>query len=111
MYSILCRNANFGQRIEDPSSAEESKNTVTKNPVVESGVVIKLRRFFEEREGAKFFLFVLVMLGTGLVIGDGILTPAISGGYLIFILFYFIWKSCCIFISTDGTWDYLRDSC
>ncbi|KAG0581960.1 hypothetical protein KC19_3G023400 [Ceratodon purpureus] len=76
VYSILCRNANFGQRIGDPSdftTAEESKNTVT-----DSNSAVKLRRFFEDREGAKFFLFVICMLGTGLVIGDGILTPAIS---------------------------------
>ena len=84
MYSILCRNANFGQRIGDPSdytSSESSKRILTENPVVESGFAITLRRFVENREGAKFFLFVLVMLGTGLVIGDGILTPAISGGH------------------------------
>lgn len=84
MYSILCRNANFGQRIGDPSdftSGEGSNHIVTGNPVVPSGFAVKLRRFVENREGAKFFLFVMVMLGTGLVIGDGILTPAISGGH------------------------------
>ena len=42
----------------------------------------RLRAFLENKKSVKFVLFLFVMLGTCLVIGDGILTPAISGGNL-----------------------------
>jgi len=77
------RNANFGQRIGDQSdctSATSNKIGGTQNSDSGSGLAAKLRHFIENREGAKFFLFFTIMLGTGLVIGDGILTPAMSGG-------------------------------
>lgn len=83
MYSILCRNGNFGQRTGDSSdftSGEPNKNGGTEVTESGSGLAIRLRHFIESREGVKYFLFVAIMLGTGLVIGDGILTPAISGG-------------------------------
>lgn len=55
-------------------------NKETRAKESESTLAKKLRHFIERHERAKFVLFVMVMLGTGLVIGDGILTPAISGG-------------------------------
>lgn len=81
VYSILCRNANFGQNIADPSVyilAGANMNKETRAKESESTLAKKLRHFIERHERAKFVLFVMVMLGTGLVIGDGILTPAIS---------------------------------
>lgn len=42
----------------------------------------RLRAFLENKKSVKFVLFLFVMLGTCLVIGDGILTPAISGEIL-----------------------------
>lgn len=107
VYSILCRSANFGQRIGDPSdytSAEPNKNRGTEDTQSESGLAFKLRRFIEDRESAKFFLFVTIMLGTGLVIGDGILTPAISGGQQ-FLHSYFK-----VLLQIQGAGKYLRIS-
>lgn len=85
MYSILCRHANFGQRVGDASDytpAESHNNGGIENLESGGGLATNLRRFIEKRDGVKYFLFFTIMLGTGLVIGDGILTPAISGRHL-----------------------------
>jgi KUP system potassium uptake protein len=43
------------------------------------GVVGVVRREFERRQVLQRILLVLALIGTCMVIGDGILTPAISG--------------------------------
>ena len=42
----------------------------------------KLKALLEHSSHLKRLLFVMVLMGTSMVIGDGILTPAISGSLL-----------------------------
>jgi KUP system potassium uptake protein len=41
-----------------------------------------LRRFLEKHKKVKTGLLLVVLCGASMVIGDGVLTPAISGGLL-----------------------------
>jgi KUP system potassium uptake protein len=42
-----------------------------------------LRRFLEKHKKVKTGLLLVVLCGASMVIGDGVLTPAISGGLLL----------------------------
>lgn len=77
LYSLLCQHANIGQRPADASYYAHQENQTTRSE--RHGVANRIRSFLENRKGAQTFLFVVVMMGTCLVIGDGVLTPAISG--------------------------------
>lgn len=39
----------------------------------------KIKEKLESSKAAKILLFILTILGTSMVIGDGVLTPSISG--------------------------------
>ena len=94
MYSLLCQHAKIGQRLGDPSyfpldesgSSLKLEGTKPRCSVVSN----RLRTFLENRKGVQFWLFFMVMFGTCLVIGDGILTPAISGAKPCYCLHQFL---------------------
>ncbi|GAB2301013.1 hypothetical protein Dimus_035049 [Dionaea muscipula] len=75
LYSLVCRSAKVSllpsQQVED----QEVSNYKLELP---TGVSTKVKSALESSEFAKFLLLVVTMLGTSLVIGDGILTPSIS---------------------------------
>ncbi len=76
MYSLLRQHANLGQKSKALSDSVKLKEQISQS----SGPVHKKTlALLENFKGAQVTLFVVVMLGTCLVIGDGILTPAISG--------------------------------
>ncbi|KAK9276101.1 hypothetical protein L1049_005632 [Liquidambar formosana] len=77
LYSLLCRNLNIGilssKRVGSYSSLPHSilHDSAKKQS--------RLAKFFERSIIAKRVLLFITMLGTCMIIGDGILTPAISG--------------------------------
>jgi hypothetical protein len=78
LYSLLCRHAKVGhlpnkQAIDEELSTYklEQPRTSHRSHVVE--------RFFEKHQHLRSVLLVIVLLGTCMVICDGVLTPAISG--------------------------------
>lgn len=76
MYSLLRQHANLGQKSKALSDSVKLREQISQS----SGPVHKKTlALLENFKGAQVTLFVVVMLGTCLVIGDGILTPAISG--------------------------------
>lgn len=80
MYSLICRYAKAGfipnQESEDRDvSAFDLEST---NPR-RSGRANSLKSVLENSEFAKYVLLFATMLGTSMVIGDGIITPCISG--------------------------------
>ena len=83
LYSLLCQHAKISQRLGDPSyfPVDESSSSLKLEGTKSRCSVVsnRLRSFLENRKGVQFWLFFVVMFGTCLVIGDGILTPAISG--------------------------------
>lgn len=53
----------------------------------------RLAKFFRKSVVARRVLLFIAMLGTCMVIGDGILTPAISGISLCVLFFFYFGKS------------------
>ncbi|WCJ33703.1 Potassium transporter family protein [Euphorbia peplus] len=76
LYSLLCRNINIGIL----SSKREEQNSSFPRSALHEGNVNKSRlgKFFERSIVARRLILFIAMLGTCMLIGDGILTPAIS---------------------------------
>ncbi|KAL9401623.1 hypothetical protein Peur_005472 [Populus x canadensis] len=76
LYSLLCRNMNIGVL----SSKQVQTNSSFSHPVLHEGIENKSRLeiFFERSIVARRALLFIAMLGTCMLIGDGMLTPAIS---------------------------------
>lgn len=77
LYSLLCRNLNVGilssKRVDSNSSLSHI------NPFEGSEKRSRLGKFIERSVVARRVLLFIAMLGMCMLIGDGILTPAISG--------------------------------
>jgi KUP system potassium uptake protein len=83
MYSLLCRHTRVGLLPSGQLADEEllgyKKSDCGGEEVGRRGVVGVVRRELERRQVLQRILLVLALIGTCMVIGDGILTPAISG--------------------------------
>ncbi|OEL33684.1 putative potassium transporter 4 [Dichanthelium oligosanthes] len=77
MYSLLCQHANIGILPSKKIYTEEEQGMVPAWPVV-TGRPSRLRRFIERSITARRMLLLTAILGMCMLIGDGILTPAIS---------------------------------
>ncbi|XXG68806.1 hypothetical protein AAC387_Pa06g1813 [Persea americana] len=77
LYSLLCRHANI-KTIPNQHRTDEELTTYSRNTFDEKSVAAKTKRWLEARPYRKNALLILVLVGTCMVIGDGILTPAIS---------------------------------
>lgn len=77
LYSLLCRHLDIGSL---SSKRVGSSSTLFHGSLYEgSKEQSKLGKFFEKSVVARRLLFFIAMLGMCMLIGDGILTPAISG--------------------------------
>uniref|UniRef100_A0A2N9EBY7 Potassium transporter n=1 Tax=Fagus sylvatica TaxID=28930 RepID=A0A2N9EBY7_FAGSY len=78
LYSLICRYAKVGlipnQQAEDREVSNFQLELPSSSQRIASMVKVKL----EKSHFAKFFLLFATMLGTSMVIGDGVLTPCIS---------------------------------
>ncbi|KAJ3707967.1 hypothetical protein LUZ61_011672 [Rhynchospora tenuis] len=82
LYSLLCRHARVGLLPSGQLADEEllgyKKSDCGAEDAGRRGVVSVVRRELERRHVLQRILLVLALIGTCMVIGDGILTPAIS---------------------------------
>nr|VDC70292.1 unnamed protein product [Brassica rapa] len=78
LYSLLCRHAKV-KTIKNQHRTDEELTTYSRSTFHEHSFAAKTKRWLEDRTSRKTALLVLVLVGTCMVIGDGILTPAISG--------------------------------
>jgi KUP system potassium uptake protein len=76
MYSLLCRRADIGVI---PSKTVHSEDELLLRQSAIARRRSKLGKFFERSITARRVLLFLAILGMCMLIGDGILTPAISG--------------------------------
>lgn len=87
LYSLLCRYAKIGlipsQQVED----QEVSNFQVDLPSGRLKMASCLKSKLENSTAAKIFLLFATMLGTSMVIGDGVLTPSISGNFFFFPFF------------------------
>ncbi|KAJ0054567.1 hypothetical protein Pint_01025 [Pistacia integerrima] len=78
LYSLICRYAKVGlipsQQTEDCDVSNFQLELPSKRLMRAS----RLKNKLENSQFAKFFLLIATMLGTSMVIGDGVLTPCIS---------------------------------
>lgn len=77
LYSLLSRHANIGI-IPSRDQVDEKLTTYSRSRFSENSFAAKTKRWLEGHACAKNALLVLVLVGSCMVIGDGILTPAIS---------------------------------
>ncbi|KAG0556447.1 hypothetical protein M758_11G053200 [Ceratodon purpureus] len=77
LYSLLCRHAKLSLILNQQSAdAELSTYQLEQPPETPRGV--RVRKLLEKYSFLRTSLLVIVLLGTCMVIGDGILTPAIA---------------------------------
>ncbi|CAL0324771.1 unnamed protein product [Lupinus luteus] len=77
LYSLLCRHAKI-KTIPNQHRTDEELTTYSRSTFLEKTFSAKTKRWLEENSTRKSAILILVLVGTCMVIGDGILTPAIS---------------------------------
>jgi hypothetical protein len=75
---LLCRHANI-KIIPNQHRTDEELTTYSRTTSHEKSFAAKTQRWLEGQAFIKSTILILVLVGTCMVIGDGILTPAISG--------------------------------
>ena len=79
MYSLVCRYANVGLTPSEQAEDRNVSNFELELPTNRTKRASNLKSKLESSKFAKYFLLLATMLGTSMVIGDGVLTPCISG--------------------------------
>ncbi|KAF2552809.1 hypothetical protein F2Q68_00037180 [Brassica cretica] len=85
IYSLLCRHANVNL-IPNQQRSDEDLTTYSRTSVAEGSFAAKTKKWLESRHSKKRALLVIVLIGTCMMIGDGILTPAISGTAVVIVM-------------------------
>ncbi|XP_030926331.1 putative potassium transporter 12 isoform X2 [Quercus lobata] len=78
LYSLICRYANVNMLPNRQTADEQISSFRLKLPTPELERALKIKDSLEKRSSLKTFLLLVVLMGTSMIIGDGILTPAIS---------------------------------
>ncbi|CAK9175963.1 unnamed protein product [Ilex paraguariensis] len=80
LYSLICRYAKVGLIPSQEAEDRDVSNFRLQLPSNRLRRASTLKSMLENSQFAKFFLLFATMLGTSMVIGDGVLTPCISVG-------------------------------
>ncbi|GAB4839824.1 Putative potassium transporter 12 [Ancistrocladus abbreviatus] len=78
LYSLICRYANVNMLPNRQPADEQISSFRLKLPTPELQRALNIKEALESKSSLKTLLLLLVLLGTSLIIGDGILTPAMS---------------------------------
>ena len=96
MYSLLCRYAKLSFIPNQQAEDYEVSNYQIKSPNRRVQRASWLKSKLEKSKFAKHCLLIATMLGTSMLIGDGVLTPSISGMHIHFpLIIYTIYISAC----------------
>ncbi|XP_024526639.1 potassium transporter 1 isoform X1 [Selaginella moellendorffii] len=87
LYSLLCRHAKLSL-LPNQQAVDEELSTYKLQNVRESYRGARMKGLLERHKSLRIALLLVVLLGTCMVIGDGVLTPAISGNKLCFSSFF-----------------------
>lgn len=79
LYSLICRYAKTGLIPNQEPEDSELSNYILEHPNTQRRIAHKIKEKLENFKFAKIILFLVTIMGTSMVIGDGILTPSISG--------------------------------
>lgn len=77
LYSLLCRHARFSL-LPNQQAADEELSAYKYGPSTQAVGSSPLKRFLEKHKRLRTALLLVVLFGACMVIGDGVLTPAIS---------------------------------
>ncbi|KAI0529469.1 hypothetical protein KFK09_002019 [Dendrobium nobile] len=78
LYSLLCRHAKFSL-LPNQQAADEELSTYYRPGYASRSIALSpLKRFLEKHKKTRTALLLVVLFGACMVIGDGVLTPAIS---------------------------------
>lgn len=75
---MICRHAKVGL-LPNRQASDEDVSTYKLERPPEAKSTSKVKKVLEKHKGLHTALLILVLLGTCMVVGDGLLTPAISG--------------------------------
>ncbi|XP_010271962.1 PREDICTED: putative potassium transporter 12 isoform X1 [Nelumbo nucifera] len=78
LYSLICRYANISLLPNRQQTDEHISSFKLKLPTPELERALNIKEGLERRSSLKTLLLLLVLMGTSMIIGDGILTPAMS---------------------------------
>ncbi|XP_054823575.1 putative potassium transporter 12 [Prosopis cineraria] len=78
LYSLICRYANVSLLPNRQQADEYISSFKLKLPTPELARALTIKETLERKSSLKTLLLLLVLMGTSMIIGDGILTPAIS---------------------------------
>lgn len=78
LYTLICRHARVSL-LPNRQVADEALSTYKLEPPPPSKNSSRVKMVLEKHKSLHIALLLLVLLGTCMVIGDGLLTPAISG--------------------------------
>lgn len=79
LYSLICRYANVNLLPNRQPADEGISSFKLKLPTPELERALNIKDALERKSFLKTILLLLVLTGTSMIIGDGILTPAMSG--------------------------------
>ncbi|XP_010644860.1 probable potassium transporter 13 isoform X1 [Vitis vinifera] len=78
LYSLLCRHSKMGLLNASYAARENISSCDSQIPTEETRTSLLLKEFFQKHRSSRIVLLLVVLLGTSMVIGDGILTPTMS---------------------------------
>ncbi|KAK1274648.1 putative potassium transporter 12 [Acorus gramineus] len=78
LYSLICRYAKVNLLPNQQRADEHISSYKLKLPTPELERALNIKENLEQKSSLKTLLLLLVLMGTSMVIGDGILTPAMS---------------------------------
>uniref|UniRef100_A0A1D1YIB7 Potassium transporter n=1 Tax=Anthurium amnicola TaxID=1678845 RepID=A0A1D1YIB7_9ARAE len=78
LYSLICRYAKVNLLPNRQRADEDISSFQLKLPTPELERALNIKATLEKRSSLKTLLLILVLMGTSMVIGDGILTPSMS---------------------------------
>lgn len=79
MYTLLCRHSRVGLLSNAYPAHERISRHNSETSTREARTSLLMKEFFERYKSSRIVLLLVVLLGTSMVIGDGILTPTMSG--------------------------------
>lgn len=101
LYSLICRHAKVSLIPNQLPSDARISSFRLKVPSPELERSLKIKERLENSYALKKLLLMLVLLGTSMVIADGVVTPAMSGFKPFFYLHYSyeFWRTPCLCIA------------
>ncbi|XP_020109061.1 probable potassium transporter 13 [Ananas comosus] len=78
LYSLMCRNAKMGLLNASRNTHEHLLPSQPQAACKDTRTSLLIKSFFEKHRSSRVILLLFVLLGTSMVIGDGVLTPTMS---------------------------------